>query len=471
MPKFEEGDYVTLREDARYPLNGSLWSTINDKLVPGELFRVNTVGRFSWDGKPEQDCVGLANSRFGWIPEICLDPVQIHHFEEGEWVECYRLPNENDWTITKCGKISHSLIIGGQYKINDIANNSNIKLDDVSDWYPPTIFRKMKAQQLPKKWCVACKDDDRDTPELLEWRNSAWVGKGFIGNDRVWQYENGIKQIISYETFLELVYKPWKSIQPIVENLPQPSTPKLSQLPEKWVYSLENESADRLILINEWRRSVCYENYIEYHMKNSNSVCNHYDDSYFYSNSATAYRKTHNGTIISKEMFDELILQPWIDNGKPSINVPDKKAPIESPPSPLDPRIVTTPHIGARVVRGRDWEWGPQDGGNGIGTIIENSYSDWVRVKWDNKTYKNSYRIGDDGKYDLYYYEPITNLSPYYKEYPPDIMTTKNYSYSISECTTTSSSSPKLIINKPKKRLLSTEVQEFNVNLNLLKTP
>lgn len=359
MPKFKEGDYVTLREDARYPVDGSLWSIIDDKVVPGELFRVNSVGRYSWGEKPEQDCVGLENSSFGWIPEICLDPVQIPQFKEDEWVECYRLPNENDWTITKCGKISHSLIIGGQYKINDIANNSNIKLDDVSDWYPPTIFRKIKSQQLPENWCVACKNKDTDTPELLEWRNFCWLGKGFIGNDRVWQYENGIKQIISYETFLELVYKPWKSIQQIVEKLPPP----------------------------------------------------------------------------------------------------------------LDPRIVTKSDIGARVVRGRDWDWGPQDGGNGIGIIIENSYTDWARVKWDHNSCENSYRIGDNGKYDLYYYEPITNLSPYSKEYPPDIMTTKNYTYSISECTITSSSSPKLIVNKTKKRLLSTEVQEFNVNLNLLKNP
>lgn len=470
MSKFKEGDYVILREDARYPVDGRLWSTVDKSLICGDLFRVNLIGDYEWSNTKRLDCVSVYNG-VGWIPESCFDLAVIPEFEKGDLVECYRLPNKNDWTITKCGKIDHSLIVGAQYKINDIANNSNIKVGAVSGyWYPPTIFRKIKAQELLEKWCVACKNDDKDTPELLEWRNSGWVGKGFIGNDKVWQYENGINQIISYETFLELVYKPWKSIQPIVEN-PPPPTPSPLQLPEKWVYGLENESADRLILINEWRRSVCYKDFMKRNIENSYSVCNHYDDSYYYIDSATSYSASHNATIISKEMFDELILQPWIDNGKPSINVPDKKVPIESPPSttppPLDPKIVTTPHIGARVVRGRDWDWGNQDG-NGVGTIIDKSGKGWVRIKWDHKIHENSYRIGYNGKYDLYYYtEPITNLSADSKEYPPD--TTKNYSYSISESTTTYS--PKLIINKTKKRLLSTEVQEFNVNLNLLKTP
>tara|TARA_R110000868_G_scaffold83012_2_gene234519 strand:- start:4192 stop:5601 length:1410 start_codon:yes stop_codon:yes gene_type:complete len=469
MPKFKKDDYVILREDARYPVDGKLWSTVDKLLICGDLFQVCLIGDYEWSNTKRLDCVSLWDGS-GWIPESCFDPVVIPEFEKSDLVECYRLPNEHNWEITKCGKIDHSFIVGAQYKINDVANNSNIKVGAVSDsWYPPTIFRKIKAQQLPENWCVACKHYATDTLELLEWRNSGWVGKGFIDNHKVWQYENGIKQIISYETFLELVYKPWKSIQPIVEN-PPPLVQYI--LPEKWVYSLENESTDRLILINEWRRSVCYKQFIKYDIKNSYSVCNHYDDSYFYSNSAFFYVKAHNGTIISKEMFDELILQPWIDNGKPSINVPDKKVPIESPPSLLlDPTIVTIPHIGARVVRGRDWDWGNQDG-NGIGTIIDKNGEGWVRVTWDNNPYEASYRIGDNGKYDLYYYtEPIINLSAYYKEYPPDIMTTKNYSYSISESTTTSSSFPKLIVNKTKKRLLSTEVQEFNVNLNLLKTP
>ena len=466
MPKFKKGDYVILREDARYPVDGSLWSTVDKSLICGDLFKVDLIGDYKWSNKDRLDCVSLWDG-VGWMPESCFDLAVTPEFKKGDIVECYRLPNEHDWEITKCGKIGHSLIVGAQYKINDIANNSNIQHNSSGYWYPPTIFRKIKAQELPENWCVACKYDDKDTPELLEWRNSGWTGSGFIGNDKVWQHENGINQIISYETFLELVYKPWKSIQPKVENPPPPSQ---LQLPKKWVYDLENESADRLILINEWRRSVCCEKFIERNIENSYSVCNHYDDSYYYSGSTTFYSNSYNATIISKEMFDELILQPWIDNGKPSINVPDKKDSIESPPSttppPLDPRIVTTPHIGARVVRGRNWDWNNQDG-NGVGTIIENGNEGWAKVKWDNKICENSYRIGAYGKYDLYYIEPITNLSAYSKEYPLD--TTKEYPYSISESTTTSS--PKLIINKTKKRLLSTEVQEFNVNLNLLKTP
>jgi hypothetical protein len=379
MPKFKEGDYVILREDARYPSDGSLWSTVDKSLKCGDLFKVKQTGEYKWSLTDKLDCVSVCGNS-GWMPESCFDHANISKFEKDELVECYRLPNEYDWTITKCGEINHSLIVGGQYKVFDIADNSNIKLNGVCGWFPPTIFRKIiKVQQLPKQWCVACKNDDKDTPELLEWRNSGWVGKGFIGNDKVWQNKDDIKQIISYETFLELVYKPWKSIQPIVKNPP------------------------------------------------------------------------------------------------PSLLTPLLTSPITS----SDPRIVKTPDIGAKVVRGRDWEWGNQDDNN-IGTIIDKSSEGWVKVKWDNKDYRNSYRIGAtyrigaNGKYDLYYYtetEPITNLSPYSKEYQLD-NTTKNYLYSVSESTTTKSSSfPKLIINKTKKRLLSTEVQELNVNLNLLKTP
>jgi hypothetical protein len=55
---------------------------------------------------------------------------------------------------------------------------------------------------------------------------------------------------------------------------------------------------------------------------------------------------------------------------------------------------------GARVKRGPDWQWGDQDGGDGqLGTVQE--WDDqWCKVTWDNG-YKNSYRVGSDGAYDL----------------------------------------------------------------------
>jgi len=467
MSKFKEGDYVTLREDARYPTDGSLWSTVDDKLVPGELFRVNSVGRFSWGGKPEQDCVVINGGHRGYIPEICFDPVQIPQFEEGEWVECYRLPNENDWDI--CGQISYKFKVGEKYHVSksSITRNIEILINGRSEgWYPPTVFRRttLPVQELPQKWKVRCKASDKDTPELREWRGMEWTCVGYVNSDKVWNFPDSTSDRyieISYETFLEKVYKPWKASQSL------PSLTDIISLPDKWVYSLQNETPDRLKLIQEWRLSVCEKCYRSYSLHNTFSICNHEDGSYFYSGSASEYISTREGVIeLTKEIFDKFVLQPWIDKGEPTPIIPQQETPKSS-----DSKIVTTRDIGARVVRGRDWDWGEQ-GNNTTGTIIEGGGSlGWTRVKWDNGD-ENSYRIGDSNKYDLYYAEDQTSATV--KQYPISLSDT--HIPSTSPGTTVSyqdvlSSTPKLIINKPKKRLLSTEVSELNVNLKLLKTP
>ena len=65
--------------------------------------------------------------------------------------------------------------------------------------------------------------------------------------------------------------------------------------------------------------------------------------------------------------------------------------------------------VGLRVVRGPDWQWRAQDGGEGhVGTIVElgredssnNSPAKTAVVQWDcgNRT---NYRCGYDGKHDL----------------------------------------------------------------------
>lgn len=463
MSKFKEGDYVTLREDARYPNDNSLWSTINPKLIPGELFRVQSLGRYGWSEKPEQDCISVL-SETGWIPEICFDPVEIPLFNIGDIVECYRLPNNCDWTVTNCGKIDHNLKVGERYTVSLIfSDNYNIQVvtDGKSEGYfPPTVFRKTTppVQELPQKWKVKCKTFDKDTPELKEWRDLGWSGAGYITNDEMWaSFDSNTDRYteISYETFLKKVYKPWKEQQSL------PSLTDIISLPDKWVYSLQNETPDRIKLIQEWRLSVCEKTYRNYSLYNIWSVCNHEDGSYFYSGSASDYIRSYEGVIeITKEIFDKFVLQPWIDKGKPTPIIPQQETPKSS-----DSKIVTTRDIGARVVRGRDWCWGDQ-GNNTTGTIIK--YKDllgWTRIKWDNGD-ENSYRIGDEDCYDLYYAED---------QIPA---TVKQYSFSLSNThlpTTVSyqsvlSLTPHLIINKPKKRLFSTEVQELNVNLKLLKT-
>lgn len=62
--------------------------------------------------------------------------------------------------------------------------------------------------------------------------------------------------------------------------------------------------------------------------------------------------------------------------------------------------------IGLRVVRGPDWMWGDQDGGEGnVGTIVHlggdgNVPDETVLVYWDSGKQAN-YRAGYSGKYDL----------------------------------------------------------------------
>lgn len=60
--------------------------------------------------------------------------------------------------------------------------------------------------------------------------------------------------------------------------------------------------------------------------------------------------------------------------------------------------------VGMRVVRGKDWSWHNQDGWSGNkGTIITRpSPNKWVRVKWDVINYTNAYRVGNEGRNDLY---------------------------------------------------------------------
>ena len=72
--------------------------------------------------------------------------------------------------------------------------------------------------------------------------------------------------------------------------------------------------------------------------------------------------------------------------------------------APLWSQIAVLFPVGTRVVRGRDWVWGAQDGGpGGEGTVTRTvgpSSRTSIQVKWDNGNVF-SYRMGG-GKYDLY---------------------------------------------------------------------
>ena len=60
------------------------------------------------------------------------------------------------------------------------------------------------------------------------------------------------------------------------------------------------------------------------------------------------------------------------------------------------------PVLGLRVVRGRDWEWGDQDGGEGfVGTVVglgESAVE--VIVQWDMGQ-RCRYRCGKGSKFDI----------------------------------------------------------------------
>ncbi|XP_022099973.1 E3 ubiquitin-protein ligase MIB1-like [Acanthaster planci] len=78
---------------------------------------------------------------------------------------------------------------------------------------------------------------------------------------------------------------------------------------------------------------------------------------------------------------------------------------------------------GARVVRGPDWEWSDQDGGDGIvGTVCkvsggQGTHRSWVTVQWPNLT-TNQYRRGHQGKQDLRYTEKDTTGEFYIHHLP-----------------------------------------------------
>jgi len=65
-----------------------------------------------------------------------------------------------------------------------------------------------------------------------------------------------------------------------------------------------------------------------------------------------------------------------------------------------------SPLKGVRVVRGPDWKYGDQDGGEGhAGTVIDSSDLNYlgpktVTVIWDTGV-KAQYRSGPEGSYDL----------------------------------------------------------------------
>lgn len=63
--------------------------------------------------------------------------------------------------------------------------------------------------------------------------------------------------------------------------------------------------------------------------------------------------------------------------------------------------------IGLSVMRGRDWNHGNQDGGEGNkGVISSIGKAGWVVVRWEHDNSSMTYRAGAEGRCDLYMYVP-----------------------------------------------------------------
>uniref|UniRef100_A0A2K6SFD8 MIB/HERC2 domain-containing protein n=1 Tax=Saimiri boliviensis boliviensis TaxID=39432 RepID=A0A2K6SFD8_SAIBB len=73
----------------------------------------------------------------------------------------------------------------------------------------------------------------------------------------------------------------------------------------------------------------------------------------------------------------------------------------------MDPDPQAGVQVGMRVVRGVDWKWGQQDGGEGgVGMVVElgrhgspSTPDRTVVVQWDQGT-RTNYRVGYQGAHD-----------------------------------------------------------------------
>ncbi|XP_032217123.1 E3 ubiquitin-protein ligase MIB2 isoform X3 [Mustela erminea] len=103
-------------------------------------------------------------------------------------------------------------------------------------------------------------------------------------------------------------------------------------------------------------------------------------------------------------------LQPQAQGGQGG-RLDDQTGPGAAPPT-MDPDPQAGVQVGMRVVRGADWKWGQQDGGEGgVGTVVElgrhgspSTPDRTVVVQWDHGT-RTNYRAGYQGAHDLLLYD------------------------------------------------------------------
>ncbi|MFT7804590.1 E3 ubiquitin-protein ligase MIB2 [Arapaima gigas] len=134
-----------------------------------------------------------------------------------------------------------------------------------------------------------------------------------------------------------------------------------------------------------------------------------------------------------KVCFDyDLCTQCYMNNKHDLSHAFERYETAHSQPVSLTPRqnlsriILKGIFQGVKVVRGPDWDWGNQDGGEGkVGKVVDirgwdtESGRSVASVTWSNGT-TNVYRMGHKGKVDLKYVTDVTG-GYYYKEHLPKL--------------------------------------------------
>ncbi|XP_056096411.1 E3 ubiquitin-protein ligase MIB2 isoform X1 [Rhinichthys klamathensis goyatoka] len=134
-----------------------------------------------------------------------------------------------------------------------------------------------------------------------------------------------------------------------------------------------------------------------------------------------------------KVCFDyDLCTQCYMNNKHDLTHAFERYETAHSQPVSLTPRqnlsriILKGIFQGVKVVRGPDWDWGNQDGGEGkVGKVVDirgwdqESGRSVASVTWSNGT-TNVYRMGHKGKVDLKYVSDVQG-GFYYKEHLPKL--------------------------------------------------
>ncbi|CAB0015221.1 unnamed protein product [Nesidiocoris tenuis] len=109
---------------------------------------------------------------------------------------------------------------------------------------------------------------------------------------------------------------------------------------------------------------------------------------------------------------------PFIRHDSPTAS------PVTLPPREgCEKKVLRGIFVGAKVRRGRNWEWGDQDGGSRCGRVLDvkgwenETWRSVVNVAWSNGS-TNIYRMGHKGKVDLKCEEPASP-GTYYPEHLP----------------------------------------------------